>query len=347
MNNTEGYLEHILKLLRDNNVPRLPAEYAENPLLVQIHEDLKTIREILLAFSSGDFSHSITIRGIIPGCLKSLQANLRHLIWQVQMVEKGDFTQKVRFMGEFSNAFNSMVSIFSLSLSKLREEEETLTDINNRLRKEVEHMETLKESEAHFKFLASHDYLTGILNRRAFIELTEAELADAADLSVPCCLAMMDIDHFKIFNDTYGHLAGDEALRHTVKTIKAKLRKNDFIGRYGGEEFLLFFYGADEKTGHRVLERLRKHLAESPVSLENGPVAITASFGLAVVDMKKPAEKGYVQKLIKDADTALYAAKQSGRNRVVLFSPEMESRRDSADYPSRKETANGKEKKAS
>jgi diguanylate cyclase (GGDEF)-like protein len=319
MINIEGYLKHILRLLRDNEIPKLPQEYAEEPLIVQIHEELKTIREILYAFSSGDFSPVIAIRGIIPGCLKSLQSHLHHLIWQVQMVEKGDFNQEVHFMGEFSSAFNSMVRRFSLSLSKLQEKEETLLDLNNKLRKEVEHMETLKEREAHFKFLASYDHLTGILNRRSFIEKAQVELANAAYFCVPCCLAMMDVDHFKNFNDTYGHLSGDEALHHAVKTIEVKLRKNDFIGRYGGEEFILFFYDTDEETGLRVLERLRKHLSESPVPLEKVLVTITASFGLVATDKEKSAEKGYLQKLIKDADTALYDAKLSGRNKVVLF----------------------------
>jgi len=242
------------------------------------------------------------------------------------MVEKGDFTQEVRFMGEFSNAFNSMVRILGLSLSKLQEKGETLAAINDKLRKELEDMDSIKESEAHFKFLASHDTLTGILNRQAFIEKAHIELANAAYLCVPCCLAMMDIDHFKNFNDTYGHLAGDEALRHAVRLIESSLRKNDFMGRYGGEEFILFFYDTDEETGLRVLERLRTCLIESPVSLLEGTVTITASFGLAVVDREKSADKEFIQKVIHDADTALYAAKLSGRNRVMLFREEMESR---------------------
>jgi len=343
MSNIEGYLEHIRKLLRDNSIPKLPPEFAEDPLVVQIHEEIKTIREILLAFSSGDFSPAITIRGIIPGCLKTLQAHLRHLVWQVQMVEKGDFTQEVRFMGEFSNAFNSMVRRFSLSLSKLQEKEESLADINNKLRKEVEHIAILKESEARFKFLASHDPLTGILNRRAFIEMAGIELANAADLCVPCCLAMMDLDHFKDFNDAHGHVAGDEVLRHVVKAVEARLRKNDFMGRYGGEEFTLFFYGADEKTGLRVLERLRKHLSETPILLEKGPQIICASFGMALNDMEKSAEKGYVQKLVDDANTALYAAKMAGRNRVVLFNPELEARQYSVTDLLQEEAENGEE----
>jgi len=302
MDRTQEYLEHIRKLLRDVKVPELQDELAEDPLLVQIHDELRAIREIMLAFSSGDFSPVITTRGVIPGCLKALQANLRHLIWQVQLVEKGDFSQEIKFMGEFSHAFNNMLRKLRIRLFELQE-----------------HEKNLKESEARFKFLANHDPLTGVYNRRSFIELAGVELSNAASLSIPCCMAMMDIDHFKQFNDTYGHLAGDEALRHAVRTIEVTLRKNDFMGRYGGEEFILFFYDTDEETGFRVVERLRKNLPEKPVFLKSGPVSIYASFGVVASSMEDPKDKDYVQALISDADTALYAAKKAGRNRVILY----------------------------
>ena len=324
---TQEYLEHIRKLLRDSVIPKLEGENAEDPLLAQIHEELKTIREILFAFSGGDFSPNITIRGIIPGCLKSLQAHLRHLTWQVKMVEKGDFSQKVRFLGEFSVAFNNMVEQLSNSIAELQNNEVNLLAANTKLSREVEHMEILKESEARFKFLASHDSLTGVLNRRSFIDMVTMELVNASSLGIPCCLAMMDIDHFKNFNDTYGHLAGDEALRHVVRTLEAGLRKNDFLGRYGGEEFIIFFYGAGSKTGLKVLERLRKSLEETPVTLDIIKVPVCASFGLAESVIEKQTDKGYTQKLIHNADTALYAAKKAGRNRVVLYTPELKSRR--------------------
>jgi len=317
-----GYLEHISKLLRDNEIPKLPEEYENEPAIVQIHEELKAIREISRAFSEGNFSTDIKIRGIIPNHLKTLQTSIRNVIWQTQMLEKGDFTQEVHFIDEFSKAFNNVVRRLELSLSKLKEKEDTLADINNKLRKEVESKESLKESNTYLKFLASHDSLTGILNRRAFIETVEIELATAKYLSVPCCLAMMDIDHFKKFNDTYGHSAGDEALRHAVKMISSRLRKNDFMGRYGGEEFILFFYYANKETGLKILDRLRVFLSESPVNLEKSLVEIHASFGLVEIDVEKAAEKGYIQKLIRDADAALYAAKLSGRNKVVVFGQE-------------------------
>jgi diguanylate cyclase (GGDEF)-like protein len=325
MDKAEAYLKHIQKLLRDNKIPDLEGELADDPLLREIHDELKAIREIAYTFSRGDLTSNITTRGFIPGCLKMLQAHLRHLVWQVQMVEKGDFNQEVCFMGEFSDAFNSMVRRFRLSLTKLRKNEESLTDINIQLRKEVQQMEYLKLSEARFKFLASRDPLTGILNRRSFIEMLGSGIAAAADQGIPCCLVMMDIDHFKKFNDTYGHPAGDEALRHAARIIEGGMRKNDFVGRYGGEEFIFFFYNTNEKAGMKILERLRKKLAKTPVFLENGPVSIQASFGLAGGLGESAEDVDYIQRWIDDADTALYAAKVTGRNRVVLFTPELRS----------------------
>jgi diguanylate cyclase (GGDEF)-like protein len=325
MDKTIAYLEHIRKLLHDKKTPELEGEFTDDPLLMQIHDELVAIRNIALSFSQGDFSSDISTRGIIPGCFKALEAHMRHLIWQVQMVEKGDFNQEIRFMGDFSDAFNSMMRRFHLSLTKLQKNEESLIDINNNLRKEVERMDALKESEARFKFLASHDPLTGILNRRSFIEMAELMLIDAAQRDILCCLAMMDIDHFKNFNDTYGHPAGDEALRHVAKTIEEGLRKNDFVGRYGGEEFMLFFFDSNEETGMNVLERLRKSLCETPVLLGTESVIVKASFGLAGYTSEDIEEKRNVQHLIEDADIALYAAKMTGRNRVVLFTPELKA----------------------
>ena len=257
----EGFLDHIQKLLRDNDIPKLPEEYAENILFVEIHEDLKVMRETLAAFSL------------------------------------------------------------------LQKKKESLAIMNDKLRKEVERIEHLKESEAHLEFLASHDPLTGIINRRSFIEIVSSELTNAAELHVPCCLAMMDIDHFTKFNETHGKEAGDEALRHTVKTIESKLRKHDFMGRYGEGKFILFFYGVDEKIGMKVLERLRENLSETSVPLEKGPAVVHASFGfVATKTDEKVEEKGYLDKLIEKADAALFAAKQAGRDRVAVFGLGMELR---------------------
>ncbi|MDR1950516.1 MAG: diguanylate cyclase [Spirochaetaceae bacterium] len=326
MINEEGLraLEHVKKLLKDNVIPELTGELAETPILAELHADLKAIRDVLYSFSTGDLSPDIRVRGIIPGCMKALQAHLRHLIWQVQMVEQGDFSQQVQFMGEFSLAFNSMVRQMDATLKELKQKEETLTALTNNLRSEVDLrnsvVEALQESESRFKYLASHDPLTGVLNRRSFLERAAAELQIILSRSIPCCLAMLDIDHFKRFNDTYGHVGGDEALRHTVKVISSALRKNDFMGRYGGEEFILFFSGADLETGIIIAERVRKSLASSPVNLEAGPADISASFGVTLASYGEDlSDPNLIQNLINNADIALYEAKNTGRNRVVSF----------------------------
>jgi diguanylate cyclase (GGDEF)-like protein len=309
MDKLKEYLEHIQKMLKDNKAPELTEEQAQDSLFKQIHEELSAIRETSHAFSIGDFSANVNTKGFIAGCLKTLQANLRHLTWQTKMVEKGDFTQEVKYMGDFSIAFNSMIHKLRQNLSELQEKEKNLT-----------------ESEAKFKFLASHDPLTGIYNRRSFSELAEVHLINAIAMASPCCMSMMDIDHFKIFNDTYGHVAGDEALRHVVRIIESNLRRNDFMGRYGGEEFILFFSDTDVKTGFHVVERLRKKLAKHPVQLDTGPVSIYASFGLVENTMEDPKEADYVEKLINNADAALYAAKNAGRNRVIVYTPNLTHR---------------------
>ncbi|MDR2182088.1 MAG: diguanylate cyclase [Treponema sp.] len=320
-------LTHVRRLLRDNVIPPLDGELAEDQTLREIHEDIKGIREAVLSFSAGDFSPAIKVRGIIPGCLKALQAHLRHLIWQVQLVEKGDFSQEVRFMGEFSTAFNNMTRQLNHTLSMLKQKEESLTALADNLRNEVDHRETvveaLQESEARFKYLASHDALTGALNRGSFFERAAADLRHAFDRNIPCCMAILDIDHFKNFNDTYGHGAGDETLRHVVRILAEGLRKTDFMGRYGGEEFVIFFYNADEGTGMMIAERLRASLEAHEVPLENVSVSVHASFG--VVQTKQgddPSDGDYVQRLVNDADVAMYAAKRAGRNRVMFYKPE-------------------------
>jgi diguanylate cyclase (GGDEF)-like protein len=341
-------LEHIRRLLKDNAVPNLEGELAELPVLKEIHADIKGIREILYAFAAGDLSPAITIRGIIPGCLKTLQAHLRHMIWQVQMVEQGDFTQQVQFMGEFSSAFNNMVRQLDMTLKELRAKELDLRALADSLRKEINlrntAVEALQESESRFKYLASHDPLTGALNRRSFMERAEYELRAARSLGISSGVVMMDIDHFKNFNDTYGHQAGDDALRHVVTIISSMLRKNDFLGRYGGEEFMFFFSRADKKTGIAIAERVREAIAATPVKISTGSIPITASFGVVLtedVELPEPdapaAEKsesgeagknsdGLFEQLIRCADLALYKAKEGGRNRVVCFEQESEKK---------------------
>jgi diguanylate cyclase (GGDEF)-like protein len=321
-------LDHIKKLLYDRNIPLLEGDLAKIPQLQDIHEELKAIREFLGAFSQGDFSPLITARGIIPGYLKTLQSHLRHMFQQIRMVEQGDFPQQIQFMGEFFVAFNDKVSQLDSTLKDLKAKEATLTALADSLRNEVNSrnsaVEALRESESQLKYLANHDPLTGALNRRSFMDRAIIELA-AMNHNVSCGIAMMDIDLFKNFNDTYGHQAGDDALRHIVTAISSMLRKNDFLGRYGGEEFVLFFSHVDKITSIAIAERVREAIVKTPVKLKSGSVPISASFGVAMFqDDENPEEKYDLETCIHHADIALYQAKKAGRNKVVCFSKKLE-----------------------
>ncbi|MDR2741349.1 MAG: hypothetical protein LBB98_04255 [Treponema sp.] len=119
-------LEQSYKLLKADAIPKLTVELAKISGMEEIHNDPMVIREVMFAFSAGDFSQPIRIGGIIPGCMKALQSRLRNLIWQVERLEQGDFTQRVEFMGEFSEAFNRMTIRLDTAIKKLQEREKDL-----------------------------------------------------------------------------------------------------------------------------------------------------------------------------------------------------------------------------
>jgi diguanylate cyclase (GGDEF)-like protein len=317
-------LDHIYKLLTAATEPTIPADLADNEQLATIHTYLVSMRSIMAHFATGDFSVTIMDRGVTAGNLKALQANLRHMIWQVRQVAEGDFSQRVRFLGEFSESFNSMVVQLDAALSAMKKKEEDLTQISNQLKDEVvernKALRALERSEAEFRYLAEHDPLTGVLNRRSFFGLAELELRRNAMASAPCSLAMLDVDHFKKFNDTHGHLEGDKALKHVAFHGKNSLRQSDIMSRFGGEEFLFLFPHVDLPQGRIAAERIRLAIANNPVLLESGDkVSITASMGVVrILPDAAGNETRVLMRAISAADQALYEAKQAGRNQVVV-----------------------------
>jgi diguanylate cyclase (GGDEF)-like protein len=165
--------------------------------------------------------------------------------------------------------------------------------------------------------LAVRDGLTGLYNRRAFNELLSASIANedrrpGGSLG----LVLLDLDHFKKLNDTYGHLAGDAALRSVARLLGQHLRKGDQAARYGGEEFVVILPGSDEERAQGAAERLRAALQKHRFVFEGARIPLTASLGVAVW----PADGKEPEALLGAADRALYAAKQGGRNRVEAAS---------------------------
>ena len=312
----------LRKMIHDPAMPEIPSEFAGARDIETIHQEMDALRKILEAFSRGDFSPDIHIRGILAGRLKALQASLLHLCWQIKQVADGDFSQQVDFLGEFATSFNSMVKQLDTALNDLRRKEEELTSLTQALQHEVEQkaaaLQALSVSEARFRYMAEHDALTDVCNRRSFYEMATIELRHARNEGHTCALIIFDIDHFKKFNDTHGHLEGDNTLRHVTHTVKRELRKQDILARYGGEEFVLLLPNVTPAIGESITERLRVAVESSPVMIKaSGPAPVSISLGVVMVPPEgdEKCDISFLEKYLEFADAALYEAKNCGRNR--------------------------------
>jgi len=178
---------------------------------------------------------------------------------------------------------------------------------------------TQQNKELHF--LATRDPLTGCLNRRSFHEAFGIEFAKAKKEGTELSCIMADIDHFKLVNDNYGHAMGDEIIQLLANILHSNSRKNDLVGRYGGEEFCLVLPGLSADDALSVAERIRLSIMDESTKIyeETGPI-VTTSLGVASIfdHAENPAE------LNNQADKALYVAKESGRNRVIRWDPSQE-----------------------
>jgi two-component system, cell cycle response regulator len=161
---------------------------------------------------------------------------------------------------------------------------------------------------------STRDALTGAYNRRHFDDRLRAEIAFAVRHATDCALILLDLDHFKRVNDTYGHPAGDEILRHLGGIATRALRTEDVFARFGGEEFAVILRGASTRGAGRLAERLREALSQQHAVYEGQEISVTLSAGCAALSCCATPSSDEV---VAIADRRLYAAKQAGRNRVV------------------------------
>ena len=178
----------------------------------------------------------------------------------------------------------------------------------------IELQHRLLESQAALQHAATHDRLTGLWNRGTIVDHLDAQLNRTRREGAATSVLLVDIDHFKRINDTYGHAAGDQVLCEVSRRIRSQLRAYDAAGRYGGEEFLVVLPGADASNAKVAAERIREGVNSTPVTGTSFSHEISVSIGLACTD-----DVGFeLPALIHVADQALYRAKAAGRNRVEL-----------------------------
>ncbi|MBI5085901.1 MAG: diguanylate cyclase [Acidobacteria bacterium] len=178
--------------------------------------------------------------------------------------------------------------------------------------------ELLRVQEA-LREQATHDALTGLWNRASVLETLERESVRASRERRPLGVAMIDIDHFKQVNDQHGHQAGDAILKAFGARLTETMRPYDFLGRYGGEEFLAVVPGCDAAGLNSHAERMRAVVEAQPFVAGGAEFRVTASFGLSAKHPEEPIES---ERLLRAADDALYLAKRQGRNRAVYLPPQ-------------------------
>ncbi len=189
-------------------------------------------------------------------------------------------------------------------------------------RRIIELQEQLLAAQQELCIKATRDFLTGLWNRQAIVDFLEREIKHAHRDGSGVGIILADLDHFKRINDTFGHLAGDAVLCETANRMRGALRQCDWIGRFGGEEFLVVLPGCNYPEGLRSAERVRQALVSTPFGLPQGPLPVTISLGFTTTN---GADGVSPRQLLDCADRALYEAKHRGRNRVEY--------RGLADYP--------------
>ncbi|MCI3923922.1 diguanylate cyclase [Paenibacillus sp. TRM 82003] len=201
---------------------------------------------------------------------------------------------------------------------ELHDRNEDLTVRNSEL---TMMQEELSHANRKLELLATTDPLTGCYNRRYLHQMLEYQLAVEQRYHVPFSLLLFDVDHFKHINDTFGHHIGDEVLCHTAQVIRERLRESDIFARYGGEEFTIYLPHTEKKDAIRLAEQLRFIVESQVVETDRGPIRITISVGLISVEggtYSGEHPKEFLVDVLRKADSALYQAKDQGRNRVVV-----------------------------
>ncbi len=179
----------------------------------------------------------------------------------------------------------------------------------------IDLQEKLLYAQQELQYMATHDNLSGLQNRFAILEALRRELSRARREGREVGIILADIDHFKRVNDSLGHLAGDAVLREVAGRLRKHVRPYDYVGRYGGEEFLVVLPECPLRATRNAAERMQRAVFQEPVVLAEGPVNVTISLGVAGYAQ---GETDDLQALIRAADGALYRAKAAGRNRVMV-----------------------------
>ncbi len=329
-----GYVRLALPLMSQYNIPITPRNYAV--WYDYVSGKSRELREAIDAMLSKAEQFSDEINDVLyqrfcsemdEGALVDLRNNLRQLLIDI-FSQVAQLTEQA---GEYETIVSKSVDKLSEGTS-IQDIREVVDDIivetkkighsgratQEKLQEATDELESLKKEFEQAKAAALVDFLTGIPNRKAFDMAIKGSVEDAASAIEPMSLLLIDIDHFKRFNDEYGHIVGDEVLRLVARKIKENVRGRDFVARYGGEEFAVILPGTPIHGAKTVAENIRLSFSEGKLKrVKTSEYLGTISISVGAAQYR-PGES--VEALVNRSDQALYFAKDAGRDRVATES---------------------------
>ncbi len=241
---------------------------------------------------------------------------------RIKKIARGDYKTKIKIKGkdelsEISKSINKMASDIERAMEQLKNNARVLEKKVAERTKELEYKNlSLMKLSKKLEQMARTDFLTGLLNRRSMMKKISEEKIRFKRTKKPFVLILIDIDNFKKINDIYGHDAGDIVLKEFSKVLKSSIREQDFVSRWGGEEFLLLLPETDIEGGKTLAEKIRKKIEETEIFIKNSKsIKITITLGLTVYDSKEKE----IEEILKETDIALYIGKKEGKNRVTVY----------------------------
>ncbi len=253
---------------------------------------------------------------------KSFLQRLLIINERIKKIAKGDYQTKIKIKGndelsEIAKSINKMAADIESAMNQLKDNTKILEKKVFERTKELEFKNhSLTKLSKKLEQMASTDFLTGLLNRRAILKKIQEEKIRFKRAKKPFVLILIDIDNFKNINDVYGHNVGDDVLKKFAQTLKASIREQDFVARWGGEEFLLFLPETNLKGGEILAEKIREIISTTDFPInKNIKIKITITAGVSAYnDIGKEEDE-----ILKEIDIALYKGKREGKNIVVVF----------------------------
>ena len=257
-------------------------------------------------------------RRMFPQLNKTMIGQDFNIVWEVVTDGSNGFClESVDIMQEMKLELEIAENFYQVRTSTLQDR-----DVKKGLLIILTEITELKRLQSQLEKQAYFDELTQVYNRRAFFHRCEQKLVQAKTAQTPLTVILFDIDYFKKVNDTYGHLIGDQLLKHVAQICQIELENIGLFARYGGEEFVIALEGYTANEGAAIANEVRRAIESKPLSVDELIVFITASFGVA--QFSKDKDETLTQ-LLNNADKALYGAKEEGRNCVMIYSENVNS----------------------